>query len=359
MTTRISVHAETPYAVEVGRGVLDALPGLVGTTTRVAIIHAPVLGAEAARLAELLPSRTLLHPVPDGEAAKTVATLSQCWDVLAAEGFTRSDLVIGLGGGAVTDLAGFVAASWLRGIRFITLPSTVLGMVDAAVGGKTGINIDAGKNLVGAFHEPIGVLCDTRLLETLDGRELRSGMAEVVKCGFIADRAILELVEKDPEAALVAASPTQTKLISRGVAVKAEVVSADLRESTSRGEQIGREMLNYGHTLAHAIEKRENFSWRHGEAISVGMVFVAEVARLSGMIDDDFADLHRELLERVGLPTRYDADAWDDLRATMALDKKNRGSTLRLVVLHGAGRPAIAEGVDEDLLREAYARTCR
>lgn len=358
MSDAIQVHAEHPYEVVVGPGALTGLAGLVGDTRRVAVLHAPTLADVARRVAAGLSAQTLLVELPDGEDAKTTQVLADCWDRLARAGFTRSDLVVGLGGGATTDLAGFVAASWLRGIRFVTLPSTVLGMVDAAVGGKTGINIDAGKNLVGAFHEPIGVLCDTDLLRTLDDRELRSGMAEVVKAGFIADPRILELVEADIPDALAPASERQTEVIRRGIAVKARVVSADLRERTSAAGAIGREQLNYGHTLAHAIEQREHYRWRHGEAISVGMVFVAEVARLLGLIDDALADRHRTVLAAVGLPTRYQPDAWPQLRATMALDKKNRADTLRLVVLRGLADPTIAEGLDEGLLAEAYAATC-
>ncbi len=357
--TTIEVHADTPYAVQVGPGALAGLSALVGDTRRVAVLYAPTLADVAQRLVAGLAAETLLIELPDGEECKTTGVLADCWDRLAGAGFTRSDLVVGLGGGATTDLAGFVAASWLRGIRFVTVPTTVLGMVDAAVGGKTGINIDAGKNLVGAFHEPIGVLADTDLLRTLDERELRSGMAEVVKCGFIADPRILELVEEDIADALSPASDRQTEVIRRGIAVKARVVSADLRERTSTGAVIGREQLNYGHTLAHAIERREHFQWRHGEAISIGMVFVAEVARRLGLVDDELADRHRTLLADLGLPTRYDPAAWPELREAMALDKKNRGTTLRLVVLHGLGEPAIADGVDEDLLAEAYAATCR
>ncbi|WOP20267.1 3-dehydroquinate synthase [Raineyella sp. LH-20] len=353
------MHADDPYVVEVGPGVLDRVAALVGDTRQVAILHPAVLRSVAGRVAEAVTGETLLIELPDGEEAKTVTVLADCWDRLAAAGFTRSDLVIGLGGGATTDLAGFVAASWLRGVRFLTLPTTVLAMVDAAVGGKTGINIAAGKNLVGAFHEPIGVLCDTDLLRTLDPRELRSGMAEVVKCGFIADPRILELVEADITDALAPAGPVQTETIRRGIAVKARVVSGDLRERTSTADRIGREQLNYGHTLAHAIEQREHFQWRHGEAISVGMVFVAEVAQRLGLIDEALVARHRTILSAVGLPTTYQPDAWPELRATMALDKKTRGDMLRLVVLRGLGDPVIAEGVDEGLLAEAYAATCR
>lgn len=355
----IRVSAEKPYDVVTWSGALDLLPDLVGSTERVAFLYAPVLAEKARSLAAGLDAEVTMIELPDAEAAKTADVLVRCWDTLAEAGFTRSDMLVALGGGATTDLAGFVAASWLRGIRFVTLPSTVLGMVDAAVGGKTGINIAAGKNLVGAFHEPVGVLCDLALLETLPEADLRAGMVEAVKCGFIADPAILDLVEEDPADALRVGSERLAEIVRRGIAVKARVVSADLKESTSTGSRVGRELLNYGHTLAHAIEKVENYSWRHGEAVGVGMVYVAELARLLGTIDEDLADRHRSVLSSLGVPTTYRADAWPELRAAMSLDKKTRGSTLRFVILNGLASAEICAGPDEDVLAEAYARLAR
>lgn len=353
MTTRIPVSAETPYEVVIGHGVLGELAALVpDDARRVAFVHAPVMAETAAQLAGALPGHdVVLVEVPDGEAAKDAATLAYCWDRLGKERFTRSDLLVGIGGGATTDLAGFVAASWLRGIRFVTIPTTVLGMVDAAVGGKTGINTVHGKNLVGAFHEPVGVLCDLDLLMSLPTAEARSGLAEVVKCGFIADPSILETVET--KAVLDSDSPVLATLIAKGVAVKANVVSGDLREAG------GRESLNYGHTLGHAIERREGYRIRHGEAISIGMVFAAELARLDGRIDAGLVSRHRALLGRLGLPTSYPAEAWDELLAVMRVDKKARGNTLRFVVLDGLGRTAILSGPDPDLLRAAYDAVAR
>jgi 3-dehydroquinate synthase len=352
----IRVSAEHPYEVHTRIGALELLPDMVGSTERVAFLYAPVLAERAASLAAGLEAAVTMIELPDAEAAKTADVLVRCWDTLAEAGFTRSDMLVALGGGATTDLGGFVAASWLRGIRFVTLPSTVLGMVDAAVGGKTGINIAAGKNLVGAFHEPIGVLCDLSLLETLPPEDLRAGMVEAIKCGFIADPVILDLFEEDPADALRWDSDRLAEIVRRGIAVKAKVVSADLKESTSEGSQVGRELLNYGHTLAHAIEKIENYSWRHGEAVGVGMVYVAELARLLGKIDDELADQHRRVLQALGVPVSYRADAWPELRAAMSLDKKTRGSTLRFVILNGLGSVEICSGPDEEGLTEAYAR---
>ncbi|MGI9085210.1 MAG: 3-dehydroquinate synthase [Aeromicrobium sp.] len=357
MTTRITVGTSSPYDVVIGHGVIGETRALVGADARrVAVLHQPTLRERAEKLRDSLDSNDLtvhLLELPDGEAAKTADSLTRCWESLGDAGFTRSDVVIGLGGGAMTDLAGFVAASWLRGVRFVNLPTTVLGMVDAAVGGKTGINTKAGKNLVGAFHEPAGVLCDLDALATLPAKELRSGMAEVVKCGFIADPTILELIEATPEHALDAASPPVAELIAKGVAVKAATVAADLRETGAPGA-IGREALNYGHTLGHALERVHDYRLRHGEAISVGMVFAAELAHRAGRIDAALLTRHRSVLSSLRLPTT-DETGFDDLLAAMRLDKKTRGNQLRFVVLEDLARPVVLAGPDAILLRAAHA----
>ena len=356
--TRISVDAERPYQVDIGLGVSRGVPGLVAGAARVALIHPATLPGQAVTMAADLTDAGLQVTrieVPDAEAAKTAAVAERCWAALGQAGFTRSDVVVGLGGGATTDLAGFVAATWLRGVPLVIVPTSLLGMVDAAVGGKTGINTSEGKNLVGCFWEPVGVLCDLDLLRTLPPADLRAGLAEVVKCGFIADPAILELLERHPSEAFDPGSRVLSELITRAVAVKARVVSADLRESTSVGDRVGRELLNYGHTLAHAVERREGYRWRHGDAVSVGMLFVAALARLAGRLDDATAGRHRELLGSLGLPTAYDGDAFDELLVLMALDKKTRGSTLRFVILNGLASAEILAGPSTPLLREAYA----
>ncbi|MGH3800626.1 MAG: 3-dehydroquinate synthase, partial [Pseudonocardiaceae bacterium] len=270
-------------------------------------------------------------------------------DVLGKVGLDRTGTVVGLGGGAITDLAGFVAANWLRGVRVVQVPTTLLAMVDAAVGGKTGINTDAGKNLVGAFHEPAAVLVDLAYLQTLPRAELVAGMAEVVKTGFISDPVILERIEADPAAALDPSGPVLEELVARSIRVKADVVAADLRESHLR------EVLNYGHTLGHALERREGYRWRHGAAVSVGMVFAAELARLAGRLDDATAQRHRRLLSSIGLPTSYDADALPELLEGMRNDKKTRSGVLRFVVLDDLAKPGRLEDPDPELLAEAYA----
>lgn len=351
----VDVATQQPYQVVIGAGASRLLPEFLAGVDRVAIIHSASLTSRAGELAAALDACITLVEVPNGEPAKTPQVLLDCWNTLAAAGFTRSDMIVGLGGGSATDLAGFVASSWLRGVRFVSLPTTVLAMVDAAVGGKTGINLPAGKNLVGAFYEPDGVLCDLDFLAGLPAAELASGMAEVLKCGFIADPEILDEFEADPAAALSPASDLQSRLIRRAVAVKAKVVAADLREATSDGERVGRELLNYGHTLGHAIEKVEDFGWRHGEAISVGMVFAAELAHSSGLIDDALLQRHRSVLALAGLPTTYAARPWPDLRTAMSLDKKTRGHQLRFVVLTGLARARVLADPDEAVLEAAYA----
>ncbi|GAB2577240.1 3-dehydroquinate synthase [Microlunatus antarcticus] len=360
--TLIGVAAERPYDVVVGRGVLARVADVLGAPRRVAVLHPAALIDVAVRVSASLEHaghEVVRIDVPDAEAAKTVEVAARCWAVLGNAGFTRSDAVVGVGGGSTTDLAGFVAATWLRGVALVTVPTSLLAMVDAAVGGKTGINTAEGKNLVGVFHEPVGVVCDLDLLATLPPVDLRAGLGEVVKCGFIADPRILELVEQEPEAALDPASPVLRELVERSVRVKARVVSADLREATSEGRQVGRELLNYGHTLGHAVERRERFRWRHGEAVSVGMVFVAELARAAGVLDDAVADRHRAVLGSLGLPTTYAPDALEDLVATMGLDKKTRGSTLRFVVLNDLASAEILSAPSDELLRTAFAALTR
>jgi 3-dehydroquinate synthase len=287
--------------------------------------------------------------VPDAEAGKSIEVAGRCWDALGGAGFTRTDAIVGVGGGAVTDLAGFVAACWLRGVSVVQVPTSLLGMVDAAVGGKTGVNTAAGKNLVGAFHPPAGVLCDLSTLDTLADDDLRAGLAEVVKCGFIADPAILDLIEADPVAAAAAGSAVERDLVERSVRVKARVVSEDLTEQGLR------EILNYGHTLGHAIERAERYRWRHGAAVSVGLVYAAALGRRLGRLDDATADRHRTLLESVGLPTTYASDAFPALLETMRVDKKSRGNRLRFVVLDGLARPGMVEDLDPALLAAAYS----
>ena len=357
--TRLHVVGASPYDVVVGHAVLDELPALVGPDAkRVAVLYdGDLTGLSALVRGPLLNADyevTGVPLVPPGEASKSYAMAESCWELLGEAGFTRSDVVVTFGGGATTDVGGFVAATWLRGVRVVHVPTTLLGMVDAAVGGKTGINTSAGKNLVGSFHEPAGVLCDLSLLESLPRAELVSGLGEVVKCGFIADPQILGVVEGDASAVLDPASPQLREIIERAIQVKVDVVTGDLKETGGRDGHPGREVLNYGHTMAHAVEKGTGYRIRHGEAVALGMVYVAELARLAGRLDEDTARRHADVLSSLGLPVRFDELAFEDVLATMRVDKKSRGSQLRFVVLDGLAKPAILADPDERMLRAAY-----
>jgi 3-dehydroquinate synthase len=352
--TRIAVGGERPYEVLVGSDLAAELPGLAGDRPRtVVIICANGLDRLAAPARDALASAghtVHIEPVPAGEAAKDIEVATHLWSRLAAHRVSRSDLIVGIGGGAVTDLAGFVAATWLRGLPVVLIPTTLLGMVDAAVGGKTGINTPAGKNLVGAFHPPAGVLADLDALTTLPAPEYVSGLAEVIKAGFIADPVILDLIEQDPAAAAVPGGKHERELVERAIRMKAEVVTGDLREA----EAGRRETLNYGHTLGHAIERAESYRIRHGEAVAVGMMFAASVGRLSGRLDEATAKRHGAILASVGLPTGYDGAPWPQLREAMSVDKKTRGRRLRMVVLDGLARPGILTDPPEELLTQAF-----
>jgi len=355
-TTSIRVGGEHGYDVLVGRDLFGALPAMLPGAAQVAVLHSAPLAVPARRVATVLAGAGL-HPlpveVPDAEAGKTVEVAARCWDRLGAAGFTRTDAVVGVGGGAVTDLAGFVAACWLRGVPVVQVATSLLGMVDAAVGGKTGVNTAAGKNLVGAFHPPAGVLCDLSTLDSLDRVELTAGLAEVVKCGFIADPAILDLIEADPAGAGDPYGAVLGELVQRAVRVKAAVVGADLREAGPR------EVLNYGHTLAHAIEHEQRYRWRHGHAVSVGLVYAAALSAAAGRLDAATAARHRAVLASLGLPVSYPAAAWEPLRAAMRVDKKARGARLRFVVLDALARPGILADPAEELLRTAYEEVAR
>ena len=265
----ITVHSkQQPYDVHVGAGVIEGIARESEGYARVAIIFPAHLPALADAVAGKVAGKAVRIAVPDAEAAKTPAVLQHCWDELAKAGFTRSDLVVGVGGGAATDLAGFVAATWLRGVAYISVP-------------------------------------------------------------------------------------TFADMVRRAIAVKAEVVAADLRESTSVGDRVGREALNYGHTLGHAIETTEHYTWRHGEAISVGMAWIARVSRQCVGLSDDVVALHDELLHLFRLPRAHDGD-YAALRRVMSLDKKSRGNSLRLVCLRDVAQPTVVEAPDEAVLQFCY-----
>ena len=352
-----------PYDVRIGEGTMNHLPDVLGEgVARVALIHTQPVQRHSDH------ARTLLRQagytvsdivVPDAEAGKTVDVANGVWRRLGDEGFTRSDAIVGLGGGAATDLAGFIAATWMRGIRYVNCPTSLLAMVDASTGGKTGINTEAGKNLVGSFYTPAGVLADMRTLATLPNDIFIEGLGEVAKSGFIMDPEILRILEdhaselRSFDGAMFLDSGLKNvaaELIEHTVGVKAYHVSADLKEAGLR------EFLNYGHTLGHAIEKLEHFRWRHGNAVAVGCVYAAELSHLLGYIDQDLVDYHRSLLGSLGLPTSWNNGSWRDVLALMHRDKKARGNKLRFVVLESVGHPIHLEDPPADAVEEAFRR---
>ena len=336
--------------VLIGRALLNEIPETLHGSKKVLIVYPQPLAATADVLADNLKSagiQTYMAEVPAAEDAKRVEVAAFCWQIMGQGEFNRNDAVIGLGGGSTTDLAGFVAATWLRGIRSVLIPTTLLGMVDAAIGGKTGINTSEGKNLVGAFHLPDSVVIDLDTLSSLPRNELLAGMAEVVKYGFIAAPEILEIIESD-ESATDPTSEAFERLIRESVRIKTDVTSRDFKESGDR------EFLNYGHTLGHAIEHAERYKWRHGAAISIGMVFAAELSMLSGKLSEAEVSRHRSIFEGLGLPITYRADRWPQLLDTMQRDKKARGGALRFVVLDKIGKPSILSAPTPELLFTAF-----
>ena len=355
---RLGVAGARPYDVVVGhdlsdeivRGVVGAAGGGAGG---VALIHADALADRAGAVRAALTGaglRVELVEVPGGEAAKTAAVLESVWGRLGELRLGRDGAVVGLGGGATTDLAGFAAATWLRGVPVVQVPTTLLAMVDAAIGGKTGIDTPAGKNLVGAFHAPAAVVCDLDALAGLPAAELRAGLGEVVKCGFIADPVILDRVLADPADLKRWDAPVLAELVARCAAVKAAVVGVDPAEAGAR------EILNYGHTCAHAIERVTGYAWRHGEAVAVGCVFAAEVARALGRLDPAVVALHRQALSAAGLPVSFEQGAgrFEELVRAMASDKKVRAGRIRMVLLDDVARPVRGVVPDEAVLRAAH-----
>lgn len=347
----ISVNADRDYEIVIDTDWQKAVEPYLSNRGQVAVI---VSEAMRDRIVNLPVTDAQIHifTVPDSEAGKSFATYQKVLDWLGAAGFTRNDLIVAVGGGAVTDLSGFVASSWLRGIDWVAVPTTLAAMVDAAVGGKTGINSEYGKNLIGSFYSPISVLVDLSWLSTLSDRDFAAGLAEVIKCGFIVDTEIVELL-KDGNLLDVRSDRALTlELITRSIAVKAKVVSGDFKESFDR------EILNYGHTLGHAIELHSKYALRHGECVSIGLVFAANLANESGLLADQATDLHKKILSNLGLPTSYESRHWPELRANMAIDKKSRSGTLRFVAISEIGKTLRIEAPSESDLLAAYERLC-
>ena len=347
--SNISVSADRKYEIEIDVNWQAAIKPLLVDRGQVAIIVSEAMRDRIIGLPET-DAQIHIFTVPDSEAGKSFATYQKVLDWLGAAGFTRNDLVIAVGGGAVTDLSGFVASSWLRGIDWVAVPTTLAAMVDAAVGGKTGINSEYGKNLIGSFYSPISVLVDLAWLETLSDRDFAAGLAEVLKSGFIVDGVIVELLKGKSVPEVRSDRALTLELISRTVGVKAKVVSGDFKESFDR------EILNYGHTLGHAIELHCKYSLRHGECVSIGLVFAANLANQTGILSDEITQLHLSILQKLGLPTTYESRHWAELRASMAIDKKSRSGTLRFVAISEIGKTLRIEAPSESDLLAAYER---
>jgi shikimate kinase / 3-dehydroquinate synthase len=340
---QIDVHlADRGYSVFVGSDLISDLgrylPAPPGS--KAFVVTHPSLAERAKQLVDSLTelgSEVHVLTVDEGEGSKDLSVAARLYGDLAAAGGRRSDLLIGFGGGVVCDLAGFVASTYHRGMPVLHVPTTLLAQVDAAIGGKTAVDLPHGKNLVGTFHQPVAVVCDVELLETLPDEELRSGLAEVVKYGLIADPGLLGfLVEHHPEI-VGRDTGVLTNIVRRSVAIKARVVEHDEREA---GE---REVLNYGHTFGHALEHVTGM--RHGEAISVGMMAAASLGVDLGLLPEPARNVHFTTLDTLGLPTRADGPI-DEVLNVLQRDKKHR-SALRFVVLTDIGSPRV--GVEASL----------
>ena len=340
------------HEVVVGRGLIARIDGLLppieGAEKAVIVTH-PSLKTVAGEVGAAVARRgltTLVTEVPEGEGSKSLASAEHLYDVLAEAGAHRRDLVVSVGGGVLSDLSGFVAATYHRGMPVVHVPTTLLAQVDAAIGGKTGVNTPHGKNLVGAIHQPSAVVCDIDVLQSLPQEELVSGLAEVCKYGFIAAPDLLELLDKRAPDILQRDPELLEEIVATCAAIKAAVVARDERESGERAH------LNYGHTFGHAIEHLSGM--RHGEAISLGMICAACLASELGLIDDDVVALHRRLLGSMGLPVGAELSI-GELEDIWHHDKKYDGEA-RFVVLEGLGRPRSGVAAPGPVLERALAR---
>lgn len=332
----------------------EALPGEIALVSSRAV--APLYGDALARKLENLGQKVVRFEMGDGESFKSLETASNLYDVLAQHRFSRRGALWALGGGVTGDLAGYVAATWMRGISFVQVPTTLLAMVDSSVGGKTGVNHPRAKNLIGAFWQPIEVLIDPNCLKTLLEREIAAGLAEVIKYGVIADASFFHWLEAKLDGALALEDEILTRIIARSCEIKAQVVGEDERESDSVGR---RAILNYGHTFGHALEAIASYgNFLHGEAIAVGMTVEARLAQNLGIIEraagDDLLKRQTRLFERAQLPTRVPRDLdFERLWGAMALDKKNRGASVNFQLPRQIGEVVRVENVEKDAVRAA------
>ncbi len=346
----ISVRAEVDYEVQVGGDWKIFLDNILALHKKILLI-APSFIVEAASLQAITRAGNLfLFVTPDGEAQKDFLTLERIWTLLGREEFGRTDAIVAIGGGATTDLGGFAAATWLRGIAWYAIPTTLAGMVDASVGGKTGINTSAGKNLVGSFYSPRAVCADISWLNSLSDRDFSAGLAEVIKVGYIRDLSILEILQSAE--GISGARAAALQLVSKSVAVKSSVVSADFKEGRLR------EILNFGHTLGHALEKSSAYSLRHGEAVSVGLHFAALLSESELELSGEVTLQLRSLLAKFGLPVGVEQGSYDfeELLSLMKGDKKSRDGQIRFIGVKSPGEPGWIDSATPELLRACYEK---
>jgi 3-dehydroquinate synthase len=351
----ITINAEIEYQVTFPKSWRDEIASLI--QSHKSLIVTTAFLQDTFQLVQNFPSAHFFL-LPEGEEAKSIAQLDRGLDVLGELGLDRQSIIIAIGGGSVTDYAGFLASIWLRGIAWIAVPTTMAGMVDAAIGGKTAINSRFGKNLIGSFYSPRETIISPEFLSTLSERDLNAGLAEVIKTGFIGDREILNILDdftfigfKDGLNKVMEAALNQ--LIWRSVKVKADIVSKDFREEGAR------EFLNYGHTLGHAIEKHSKYSIRHGEAVSIGLAFAASLAVEIGRLDQQISKRHIQLLEKFSLPVRYSGVDFDEITPFLLRDKKIKGSLLRFVLLSDVEEPFMIDNLSLEQLGSLYQRIIR
>ena len=327
------------------RAVVHGPSALVVTDTQVGPLYAPSLEHDLRGIAHAEVS------IPAGETHKTLASAQLVWDALAAHGYGRDTTVIALGGGVVGDVAGFAAATWQRGVDLVQVPTTLLAMVDSSVGGKCAVNHAAGKNLIGAFHQPRAVLIDPDCLRTLEATAYRSGLGEVIKVALALDAAFFSELERNIDAIVAYDAPAQENAIARSLELKAAVVVADEREQGRRA------LLNLGHTFGHAIEAAQDYAgWSHGAAVAAGLAMAARASHALGTLSHAELDRILALLDRAGLPTAVPAGiSRRELEPRFAADKKARGGKPRFVVLRGIGRAELVDGLPETALAAAFA----
>jgi len=339
---KITITADRKYEIVVDADYLVEISNITRKHQQVVLI-APTKLLKIIKVPRI--SNLTVISVPDGELQKSAKSLEKIWNELGKLKISRADAIIGLGGGATTDLAGFAAATWLRGISWYAIPTSLAAMVDAAIGGKCGINSAMGKNLIGAFYSPSGVYIDLKFLQTLSNRDVSAGMAEVIKCGFLSDIKLLNLVQQDVI--------DFKEVIYRSVKVKARVVSKDFKESKLR------EILNYGHTLGHAIEKHSKYKLRHGEAVSISLVFAAELSNIVGNLPVAVVEDHRRILASFNLPISYPKQHLSTLERLMISDKKVKSNQIRFIGLKKIGKPIWLESVNSKQIKMAYERIAR